>query len=134
MTFLSAIGKILATGLRVIGVFEPIAQQFIPQATPTVVTIDTLFQRLSAVVVSVERDGAMLGLSGEQKARLAGNDFAQVFQAIAEAAGHKVADGPAFTTAAQGLAGSFADMLNAFSHETIQTAPPNPIPVPGPHA
>lgn len=132
ITFLSEIGKVLAIGLRVIGVFEPIVQQVYPKADPIVVTVDTLFQRLSSAIVSAEKNGKLLGLSGADKARLAAADFSQIFLAIADAAGHKVANGPAVTTSMTTMAGSFADFLNAMSHETIQTAPPNPVPPP-PH-
>lgn len=133
VSFLKKAGQILATGAEVAIETLPILQPFtalLPQKIQGAVgtvesTVGTDATWLLQAVVSAETAGGVLtnpGLSGAQKAAMAGTYLAPAFTAAMSIAGKAPKDPAAANAALITIAGGVADFMNAYDGSALPTA------------
>ena len=113
MTFLKKLGQWIAAGIKLELGLAPLIQAAYPAASGTIAQVGNELTQLASVIVTVESIGALEGLPGDQKVRMAGPLIGQLIQQSSLMAGKEIADGPKFAQACQTIAGGLADLLNS---------------------
>ena len=133
-SFLKKLGQIVAAGAQVAETVLPAIAPFINLAIPAAkqanalaveTTVGNDLNSIFAAVTAAESAGAVLGnpgLSGAQKAAMAGALVGPIFLNAEAIAGKKVADPAAANAAFVTIAGGIADFLNALDGSALPTA------------
>jgi hypothetical protein len=143
VSFLKKLGQIVAAGAQVAETILPALAPFINLAIPASkqanalaveTTIGNDLNSIFAAVTAAESAGAVLGnpgLTGAQKAAMAGAYIGPIFLNAEALAGQKVANPAAANAAFVTIAGGIADFLNSLDGSALPTAPP-PTTTPAP--
>lgn len=133
MTFLSKLGKVLATIVNVAGVFAgigPIISSFIGSGVSSKVgqVIGTVTNDLTSIGQVVVQAEAMIQTpgSGATKLQAATPLVAQIIQTSEMLSGHKIANEALFIQGSTKVTSGIADILNSLHPDGV----PNPGPVP----
>lgn len=113
MTFLSKLGGIIATVAGLFAGFGGVIQKQWPGSSGIIETVSKDIAEVGNIVAEVEAFGQLKGLSGADKAKMAGPLVAQVLLSGSLLSGKKIADPIAFQAACVTIAGGVADVLNS---------------------
>jgi|SRR5581483_4577280 len=141
VSFLKKAGQILAAGAEVAIETIPMLAPFTPllpsKVQGTVSTVEATAQNdatwLLQSITGIETAGAAIGtpgLTGAQKAQMAGAAIAPAFLAAMNIAGKKAADPAKANAALVTIAGGVADFMNAYSGDPLPNPPAVPAPAP----
>ncbi len=113
MTFLKKLGQWIAAGIRLEAGLAPFARALYPGSDGVLTKVESELTQLGAIVVTAESFGALTGLPGSEKVRVAGPLVAQLVQHSSIMVGKEVQDPVKFALACQTIAGGMADLLNS---------------------
>lgn len=119
MTFLSKLGKIIATVSEIFLGFAPILSKAVPQVGGVVQTISKDFADVGNIVAQVEAIGQLKGLAGPDRAKLAGPLVAQIILSSTLVAGKKIANPDLFNQGCVNISGGVADVLNSLHEDAV---------------
>jgi hypothetical protein len=130
-TFLSRLGKVLATVVNIASVaagIGPILQGFLGSNTKVGAVVGTAVNDLTAIGQTVLSAEAMIQApgSGVQKLAAATPLVSQIVQTSELVAGHKIANEALFIQGSQKITSGVADILNSLHPDGV----PNPSPAP----
>jgi hypothetical protein len=137
-TFLSRLGKVLATVVNIASVaagIGPMLQGFLGSNTKVGAVVGTAVNDLTAIGQTVLSAEAMIQApgSGVQKLAAATPLVAQIVQTSELVAGHKIANEALFIQGSQKITSGVADILNSLHPDSVpnpSTAPTlEPLPV-----
>ena len=120
MKFLSKVAQYFAQGLRVLGIFAPVVETVLPQASGTIQTVSQDLTDIGNVIVDVEQVGTALALKGPDKLKAAALLVADVILKSSMLANHKVANPDLFNQGCTEIAGGMADVINSLHTDGIQ--------------
>ena len=126
-SFLTALGKILSTGLEIVSGVFPLVQQYLPaSAQGTAATVENDLTQIANTVVTAE---AVLGPgTGPQKLAAVAPLVLQVLMTSQAFSGKKIGDPQGAANAAATIASGIADFINSLDGSSIKTTgSPAPI-------
>lgn len=121
MTFLSKLGKIIATVTGLFLGFAPVIQKTYPGTGGVIDTVSKDLAEVGTVVANIEAIGQLKGLSGADKAKAAGPLVAQIVLNSSLVAGKKIANPDLFQQGCQNISGGVADVLNSLHEDSTST-------------
>ena len=122
MTFLSKLGKFLATGVALATGMWPLVAPYLGSKAQQVGT--TSINDLTAIGQVVVEAEALLQGSGNGAAKLAAASplVESIIKTSELVSGHKIANEAAFTAACQKITSACADLLNSLDAGSVKTA------------
>lgn len=121
MTFLSRLGKIIATVSEVFLGFAPFLTKAVPQSGGVVSTVSKDLADVGNIVAQVEAIGQLKGLAGPDRAKLAGPLVAQIIMSSTLLANKKIANPDLFNQGCVNISGGVADVLNSLHEDSVAT-------------
>jgi hypothetical protein len=129
LTFLSKLGKAIATGLEIATGIGPIISPFIgakaAAVTSTVINDGTLISQVIAQVESIFQTPG----SGATKAAAALPFVESIVRSSEAISGHKIANEALFVQGCSKIVSGYADVLNSLSPDSVDTSG-KPLPPP----
>ena len=130
--WLSVFGGIVNKTLQVVGIVQPMVQQFIPaSAAPVVTTVSRDLEEVAKVVGFAESFGQALGLDGTQKLTGSSGSVAQIILSSSLIAGHPIANPELFKAGVDKITSGVVDVINSRGTNTLPAPAPvqNPLPL-----